>query len=441
MQSNTFRYYFQDMKKRTQDLEAVQANVPWLEDELMKVQAERNSLRQTVESMNAKLNAVEDGTGITEISKQLTASETALSDLSKDLVIQKSQYEFHIKQMKMKLETYTTMLEEKGVDFENIKARLSKSDFDYADEIIGEKKDEIAELKSKNDQEINDLRNEVDMLVLTLEREKKHMSDQQERFDLEFEDQKVRFQKDINESREEIEIYQQILKEEKLKRISANENNEVNFNNDSRIAALKNESELQQQTDEAEIGKLDVNLEEKQIKTFPESESKASQTDKVQKRVNFDYSSELENQKERYENMITELTKERDAYHTVLEETKQNGSMETTKDQTSINIVTHNDMIKTQMEELEENHKMEINYMKAEFEKFAEEHFSSNREKSDSEGFNMKNVNEIKELKRQLEHLNEKMESEGQVQLESRKETLDVSLNTSYIKGCYSFIY
>ena len=427
------------MKKLTNENNTIKENVNWLEEELMKSQNERKNLRHTVESTNAKLNAAQDGSGITEKSQQLTQSEARVSNLNNDIEIQKSQYEFAIKQMKHKLEVYTTMLEEKGVDYNTIKTRLS-SQSDELEQIYTEKNDAIEELKVKHEQEINDLRNEVDMLVISLEKEKSQNVELQKQFDTEFEDQKARFQKDVAEAKEEIEIYQQMLEEAKSKNCDNNEKSEVTTDtvDDARLTELQSELESQKQSYETEIERLqnevkllneaqekvkvesgeersqnekeieklkaeyDCQIEELSRKLELESNSKAElesehekrinelkemhetvetdlneqgreklveskecQTEKIERHVNFDIYAEIESQKERYEDMIKELTEERDAYHAVLEEKSINESQ-------ASNI----DLVKSQYEE-------QITALKSELDKLHKTHCEENLNKSE----------------------------------------------------------
>lgn len=412
-----------------EDNSAMKENVIWLEEELMKAHKERNSLRQTVETTHAKLNAAEDGTGLAAKSKQLTASEAKVSDLNTNLETQKAQYDFHINQMKKKLEVYTLMLEEKGVDYNSIKARLSAdvTELNEIDQLNKEKQDEIAQLKQQHEEEINDLRNEIDMLVLAVEKEKKQNDEAQEHFELELEGQKAHFQKDIEEVKEEIEIYQQMLEEEKAKRMNSKQNSEIaDSGNEADLSALKSEFESQKQTYEEEIARLSCELEEmkklhhvgqadsqevsenrilgentekfeekfnemkieyesqvakyetelvtlrdelekekviridketefqKQISDIEavyktgetefkehlslisvskETDTKECQTEKTERHVNFDFGSELENQKDRYESLIKDLTEERNAYQSLFEEKKVTESLSNNADQ------------------------------------------------------------------------------------------------------------
>ncbi|WAR23077.1 CENPE-like protein [Mya arenaria] len=234
---------------------AQMSNVTWLEEELMKSQKERNTLRQKMEAVNRQLSLVEDGTGLSKKVHELASSEAKVSDLNSELDIQKSKYEFHIDQLKKKLEQYTLMLEEKGVNPEELKIR-------NVDEELGStcvkrigsisETDDDKQLKEKYEHEVTDLRNEIDMLMINLEKEKNVANELQKQFDVEFDEMKAQHKKDQEEIREEIEIYQHLLQEEKSKYAENMEKlkNELNAYKDN-ISDTEKESDKNLEIDEA----------------------------------------------------------------------------------------------------------------------------------------------------------------------------------------------
>lgn len=325
----------------------------------MKTQQERNSLRQKVDGLNRQLISAEAGSGLTQKSEQLNVAEEKLADLNSELDIQKSKYEFHIQQLKKKIEMYTTMLEEKGMNSEDIKTRMS-SDFGQPDGTIGnaEEQTKLDELKSKYEQEINGLRDEIDILIISRDKEKDMVKQMQEQFELDLEHHRSQFQKDLIEAREEIEIYQKLLAEEKENSGNLHDKGQ----GDLETCKLRHELDTQKSHYDAEVGKLTQENQRlmKEIETFAEelckksletkvldqyrqevdnmkagyeskmeemskilekeniTDSKECQTDldKRERHVSFNWENELENQKE----VIRQLTEERNAYEAALEE-------------------------------------------------------------------------------------------------------------------------
>ncbi|XP_052229032.1 centromere-associated protein E-like isoform X2 [Dreissena polymorpha] len=206
------------MKKDLHTKECMLSGLPWLEEELMKTQMERNKLRENLEQLNRQLNSANDGSGFTMKAKQLDDSEAKCANLNSELEIQRSKYEFHIEKLKRQVEEYMMLLEEKGVTQDVLKNRIS---VDYSEselQVSKNTEDEVIEqVKNSHEEEVTDLRNEIDLLMISLEKEKHVGLELQKRFDEEFQQQKMNYQKDLGELKEEIEIYQQLLSEEKAK--------------------------------------------------------------------------------------------------------------------------------------------------------------------------------------------------------------------------------
>ncbi|KAL4236814.1 hypothetical protein ACF0H5_005201 [Mactra antiquata] len=369
-----------DLKKKVEEHEALKSNLPWLEEELMKAQQERNNLRLKVESLNAKLNSVEDGTGITQISEQLTHSETQVNDLNNDLQIQKSQYEFHIKQMKLKLETYTTLLEEKGVDIEMIKTRLSSNGVNDSTEPLKVEDNEITELKAKHEKEIGELRNEVDLKVIAIESEKKKADELKEQFDDELERQRKLYLQDIEDAREESQVYLRMLEEEKKKSQTNVTVNTVDDESKNEINEIKNKYEEDISRLNIELLKYQDMCKELQLNEQTQSTCNTADIDKVKEQFEGQITSlqsEVRKYQSLYENAQVKITsRSQQSFDCSVDDETVGLNLPDFNVQNDINnelgTDLHKEMMQAEIEKLKENHEQEINDLKAELAKYSD---------------------------------------------------------------------
>ena len=349
--------------QKVKDLEASQSSLPWFEEELFKTQQERNSLRQKVENMHRQLSAAEQGTGLTQKSNQLNKAAGHIADLNSEIDIQKSKNDFHIHQLKRKVEMLTEMLEEKGVKSEDVKTRMSSSDFGSTEDLKKDRDSGIAELdemKKTHEQELHALRDEIDLLVISRDQEKDANQKLLEQFEVDLEFQRAQFKKDLDDAREEISVYQNFLAEEKEKsgsiqsELAGYESELTNLRKELSEQKSSFETELSRLSEENSNLKMDIERNSDKLKRTSDSsemlmqykqviedmknnyekemenmksvlqssmssETKECQTDdltKKQKHVSFDVESEITSQKA----IINQLTEERDDYMRELEE-------------------------------------------------------------------------------------------------------------------------